>query len=61
MRLETTASAPKAPIVTRLLEELEVHGMTASELYLILLAICGAAWLATVVATYLPAGLRPAI
>jgi hypothetical protein len=37
------AHTVEAPLVTRLLDELEVHRTTAIELYLILLAIYGVA------------------
>jgi hypothetical protein len=38
------ASPVESSLMTRLLEELEVHGPTARELYLTLLAIHGVAW-----------------
>jgi hypothetical protein len=42
------AHTVKPPLMTRLLEELEVHGTTVGELYLILLALHGVARTLTV-------------
>jgi hypothetical protein len=46
-------------IMTRLLEELEVHGTTASELYLILLAIHGVARALAALTVFLSSGHGP--
>jgi hypothetical protein len=55
------ASALEPPIVTRLLEELEVHGTTASELYLILLAIHGVARALAALTVFFSAGHGPGL
>ena len=47
------ATSYESSFVTRLLEELEVHGTTASELYLILIGIQGLARLLAALAVHI--------
>jgi hypothetical protein len=55
------APALEPPLVTRLLEELEVHGTTAGELYLILLAIPGVARALAALTVFFSAGHGPGL
>ena len=55
------AHTVEPPLVTRFLEELEVHGTTASELYLILLAIHGVARALAVLTVLFSAGHGPGL